>query len=82
MASYDPWPINWCITGWHYAALENADTKSCMDKKMTQYGETQREEEDRLVGEQRGEVAQSSSARPAASFQQRETSAGHVLLYI
>lgn len=53
-----------------------------MDKKMTQYGETQREEEDRLVGEQRGEVAQSSSARPAASFQQRETSAGHVLLYI
>ena len=37
-------------------------------KKMTQYGETQREEEDRLVGEQRGEVAQSSSVRPAASL--------------
>ena len=46
---------------------------------MTQYGETQREEEDRLVGEQRGEVAHSSSVRPAAKFQQRETSVGHVL---
>lgn len=37
---------------------------------MNKYGKTLREEEDRLVGEQRGKAAPPHSVGPAVTFQQ------------